>query len=833
MRKLFFGVLAGLLLSLLRAPLGVDLLQIPAVEAHTALGVRALALVVIAGAVLSRASFGVSSGMLFGALLGYAGHGLLLGNDWAPGSRLAIVAVALVGLALLVGCARGIGGEAEEAQGAPAPGPGFGEMLSFAISGAGLATGLELIARHLRLHGTQLSADDSVFASVLLLLVFVGGAAFGWIARIALWRAYAPGLLLALAGAALFVSLHVLATVTNNPGLRAYVHPFGLDLSQHGTPAYDALLAGAFFVAPAFAIGCALRALAGRKRIFALLLGAAAGLCALPAIFDTAPGMVASDKHTFAAQFVALASLVAVCGGAGAILCLPGKPSLPRWAAILLALACAAPAALISVAQQSVLAPWRRQTILPYLYFDAPEGLVTVEGPLMPQGTSPLVNKSVTLERRLLVPGPEGTRGDLVRIDLALAQLPQESPERKDKRALIVGQLRPLLARRLADRGFAEIDRSAAWWLAMDRIEHELFSQTALPKGDFLAPAAARERLDAGRYDFVLVPQTSGDAPRLSDLRVPQKTLLVVWLDAALGLSSSELGERVLVSALGLDEPSVAVVVHGRAIPESEPLAPQYLRAGAPARAPRPLSWISARSEQRDQAARARLFERFAVVARGTSDEPLARGLAAVYAAQATSSPFDSQAERFELPADALQLLREAGLARKPNAFVAQLWEWTGNVLAEKRWIPQIYEHVEPLAKAWAPWPALERVLARADAESLDFASAVKRLEALRESEQGRDPDFWVELGDAQQQLGHTPETLAAYRKSSELAPGLYAPQRKLAMALVRAGDPAGHELVEKLLQQNAKDEELKVFLGPGPYPPLQRGFEPQPKPAH
>ena len=54
MRTLLFGALSGLLLSLLRAPLGLDLFQIPAVEGHVALGIRALALVVIAGAVLSN-----------------------------------------------------------------------------------------------------------------------------------------------------------------------------------------------------------------------------------------------------------------------------------------------------------------------------------------------------------------------------------------------------------------------------------------------------------------------------------------------------------------------------------------------------------------------------------------------------------------------------------------------------------------------------------------------------------------------------------------------------------------------------------------------------------
>jgi hypothetical protein len=827
MRSLLFGALAGLLLSLLRAPLGLDLLSVPAVAGQTALGVRALALFVVAGGLLASVHGLLGARLLLGALLGYAVHGLLLGASWAPGSRPALIACALAGLLLLVWFARGTRGERSGEPAQPESGAGFGEMLGYAIAGAGIGTGLELVARHLRLQGTQLAADDSVFGSVLLALLFVGAAAFGWIARLPRWRRYAPGVLLAAAGAALFVSLHVLASTANYEGLREYVRRFGLDLSRHGTPAYDALLAASYFVAPAFATGSALGALEGRKRGFALLLGAAVGLCFLPGMFESIPGAAVSDKHTYAAQFLTLASIVAVGGGACVLLCLPGRPSLPRWLALTLALACALPAALVDVTQQSVLAPWARRLVMPYLYYDLPEGLLTVEGPMQMPGASQLLNKAVTLERRSLVSGPEGTRGDLVRTDLALGQLAAEAVQRKDKRALLVGQLTPLIARRLTDAGFAEIDRSAAWWGAMERIERELFDKLPMPAGERLAPGIARERIDAGRYDLVLVPRSSGDAPRLARLDVPPRTLLVVWLGAESLLAPCALGEQVLLSALGLEDPCIAVVVHGRGAGAGESLAPQFLPCGTPARSPLPLCWIAAPEERRRDSARARLFERLAAAAQGTPDEGLARGLAAVYAAQASSSPFDSPAERFELPAPALALLRDAALARRPNGFVAQLWEWTAEVLAEKRWIPQIYEYVEPLAQQWAPWPALERVLARADAESLEFESAWKRLDALRESEQARDPGYWLELGDVAEQLDRAAEAIAAWRKSCELAPGHPLATRKLALALVRAGDPEGHELVLKLLQARPRDEELKLFAGPGPYPPPKKGYEP------
>ena len=48
MPRLILGLLVGALVSALRAPLGLDLVQLPAAEPETAYGVRALALIAIA-----------------------------------------------------------------------------------------------------------------------------------------------------------------------------------------------------------------------------------------------------------------------------------------------------------------------------------------------------------------------------------------------------------------------------------------------------------------------------------------------------------------------------------------------------------------------------------------------------------------------------------------------------------------------------------------------------------------------------------------------------------------------------------------------------------------
>jgi len=118
-------------------------------------------------------------------------------------------------------------------------------------------------------------------------------------------------------------------------------------------------------------------------------------------------------------------------------------------------------------------------------------------------------------------------------------------------------------------------------------------------------------------------------------------------------------------------------------------------------------------------------------------------------------------------------------------------------------------------------------MLARADAESLEFESARQRLEALRETGQARDPGYWLELGNTEEQLDHGAQAIACWRKSCELAPGHPSATRKLAMALVRAGDPEGRELVERILRANPKDTELQAFAGDGPYPPPKKGYEP------
>jgi hypothetical protein len=59
------------------------------------------------------------------------------------------------------------------------------------------------------------------------------------------------------------------------------------------------------------------------------------------------------------------------------------------------------------------------------------------------------------------------------------------------------------------------------------------------------------------------------------------------------------------------------------------------------------------------------------------------------------------------------------------------------------------------------------------------------------------------------------------------IQPGRRDAERRLAIALVRAGDPSGRERVRDLLLDDPDDDELRVYLGNGPYPPFEPRFGP------
>jgi len=803
MQAVLFGGVAGFLLSCLRAPLGLSLIEIPAVEPRHALGYRALALAVLAAGLWVRGAAPLRLAHFLACALGFAIHGWLIAPSWSPGSHFELLLSAAVALAaLLVLGRREAGASADERSG------GF-ERLGWLISGAGAAFGLELIARQLRLHGQQLSDNDTHYALTLILLMGLGGSAFAWLAERPGLRRSAPMLLMALFALCLYGSVSMQQRTASAMPLREYLASFGLDLSLHGTLPFDALLSASLFVLPAFALGTALRALKDGAQLASLCLGAALGMLLCLQVGREASG--GKDVQTYAMQWIPLAAGLSGGGAVVALLSLNVKSSLSRWLQIAGALACHLPIALVEITPAHVLSPWSRTPVAPYQLRETPGGFLTLEGPLLPDAMTGNV-KQLTLERRVLVPGFDSVLDEWAMIDASLALRTPAQLAAPEQRALIIGQLTPLRARRLSKAGFTEIDRSATWWRVMDKLEQEYFGESPKPAGSILEPAAALAALGAGRYTLVIVPPVRGAAPRLPSLTPPSATTVVVWLHSATPLAGGA-GPGVLhLGPSKIDQPLFA-----RVFGPMNAAASRFEKGASGSH--RPLSWLWKRDGERDTATRADNFRRIAA----RQQDHFSKGLELLYAAQERSSPFENPAESFELPTAALDELQQAPL----DPTLRFLWEEIGIVLSGKRWIPQLYQYLEPLVARHAPWPELERQLAVADAESLEFESALRRLLPIQEAF-ARNSEYWRELGKIQEQLEKGADSIASFRKALELRPEDHDLERRLALQLVRAGDPEGPKRVQKLLAEHPDDEELQLFAGPGPYPAPKRGYSPQ-----
>jgi hypothetical protein len=802
-RTALFGVLAGILLSASRAPLGIDGPQVPAAEAGTAAVFRAAALLAIALASGRTARLFAPrlavSWLLGGTTLGFALHALLFDELWRPsvyGSLLLLVAAFAAALIVLADRAPA----AEDA--APAPAADLAQRTGLFAAGAAAALALESVARVLRLFGGAQPADDGAFGTVFLAALAIGAMAFGPLLQP--WRSGRRAQLaggLALGTAACALSVFLLADISRRDALEAFLrHPlWDLDLSQVGLLAGDLLIGARALVAPAFVLGAALGALQHRSQLASLLVGAAAGTLLAPAFV----AWTAVDRESSAllpALRVAIASLAAAAGAALALL---GRPLPPR-GAVAAGIALAAAAAIAGWfaprAPAQPLSPWERFVVQPILVRDTAEGLLTIE----PAREGGMV---VTLDRRRLTPPAAFEAADLQRIELSWDQLPGDATS---PRVLLIGQLTPLRARTLERLGASAIDRTAVWHLSMAELERHLFAGEPLPAGEILAPDQAMLR----RYDLILAPPVEGWAPLVARVSAPG-TVYVQWLRADGFPAHRDLRERVLLSSQGFDELCLgAGDVGAGALPAGREVAP-----------PAAVRRLALRPFDRWRLGSRTSAERLARAAEGTPWQALARGLALHYEAQAPSSPFETPAEQVEISAEALALLREAALQETPGRFLRDLWEGIARILVLKREIEPIYEHLEPLAAAYPDWRPIQVALARADMEMLSPERAVARLEPLAQGDV-RDPDLRLHLAQALIMAGEPRRAVEPLLDALALQPYRRELRRALAIALARAGDPAGQEMARELVRDDPGDADLAPYTGPGPYPDYQPSFQ-------
>jgi hypothetical protein len=839
LRRLAHGVTAGMLLSCLRAPLGLDWTQLVVVQGMTRALFRGLALLALALALdPARPAMrgGPGAGWLAAACAGYLLHGLAL--DLVPESRAGYVLVLVAGTLLLRGLA---GAKAPRPSGFDAEEPASREALGrreqgglFAI-GLGSALALETLAHEVRLFTLATSADDTLVGGVFLALLALGAAAFGpLLARLGPERTRFAALVAA-SSAATLAGFLFLGALTPD-GLHGYLRRFDavfeiargldgklggvlglaaiptLDGSSIGTLWTTSVLASAALIAPAFLLGGALGATRHAGRLPPALVGAALGLIVLPSLLRARGEPLGIEELASASSAWELAMIGTSVAAAGLVLVAFAGPASPVWGSAL-ALAIALVPWLRPRLVLWSLSPWSPRAVRPELVWQTSEGLLTVEPG---RGGRPVL----TLDRKRLTPLLEEEEADERRLRSAWSLLPEER-RTGTVRALFVGQITPARARVLRTLGTLALDRTAPWHAALPAIDELLFRGEEPPPGRAVAPAEARSRIADEGYDWVVAAPASGpivtwktearelwasaEAPRLTDLELPSGTLGVAWLGGDSFAPRGAAFEPVLVAVERLESLSVGLV---RGLePElrtADPLFRVELSSG-----PSPWRFLTTMPQLRTF-----LLQRAWTgnLARERAPE-LARGLGLHFAVQQLSSPYETRAQQVELDEDALRAFSAAaaGLVAL-DATTRVLWESLAWLLTEKRWPEEALVYLEPLAERFAPWPELDRAVARAYLEVLEPDMARRVLERARAA-RPRDVEILLESALCAQQLGDAPGAVGFLESALALQPGRPDLDRALALALAASGDPRGRAAIQRLLVGSPDDPELLEAL--------------------
>jgi len=827
-RTLVFGLLAGLTASALRAPLGIELVQLTSTPASVAVAYRAVPFLLLAVALFagrSKAGEGFDPiRFLIGSCLGLASHGLLIGAT--PDSHRLVVLVCAVAAACLWFTAQGDLGAGLEGTEESGEGP-TATPLAHAFMGAGIAIALEGIFRHLRLLGAGAPTDDSVFAGVLSLLILLGAACFKSVARSTTTRT------LCLAGGSLsaLISLRLLSGVSTVRGLDRYLRWFDLDTSLRGTLSYDALLAGVIFIIPAFLIGAGLQGVRRRSNLAGLSAGAAIGLLISPHFLtylilqktETTPPFLAHESS--ASQLIPWGAALAFTGAA---LHLVRHPGIARWAA--LSFFFVAPLPFVAPPDPvRILAPWQLRTPQPIegALFDTPEGLLTIE-------PTEYGVEAVTLDRRLISPSGARIAADRLQLEASIGLLPR-ALRSEGFSVLLLGQLTPERARTLTELGARTIDRTAAWHKAMPLLEYHLFRSDRLPEGSPISPNSARANISDDEYDIVIAPSIEGQQPTTRNFASGPNTRSVVWFDAAGGTAHLALGERVILSTATLEDLSIGVV---RGVSDAE-LSKDELFFLTGEGGSRGMPWASLvqRLEEREQRARAAMGQRLAEANSSGVAALVSAGLGAHFSAQERSSPWDRLAERIELSDEALKSWCAAASASPLARPTREVFGAAARVLQGKRAVTEIYAHIEPVLMAHPAWAELVAVLSYADLEALDPEMCIHRVEAALALELD-EPLLHVLVADALVQLGRASDAVEHLHDAYAELPNNDGVRARLAMALVRAGDEEGRAMINDLLHEAELDESnrwdhLRPYLVNGPLPSAPSGYTPLMIEAH
>ncbi len=828
MNRLLLGTLLGALLAGLRVPLEADLLQWPVVEATSAYRLRAAGWLIVAAAIGCSGSIldGRSrSAWLLGGFLGVSLE--TLAGRIGPDSSSAAWPLVPIALVLLIVHSRA-GREPTQASDPPAAPPRLGPMPA-AFIGAGLAFGLEGNARVLRRLGGGIDLDLGVFAAALALCMLVGGLSFAALITpnpSGSPRRRAPILTGLLAGPACVVSLMAIGSISTPRGLRSYLDRFHLDASLFGQLPYDLLLGALVFVLPAFVLGALLQGVRSRTCLVSLCIGAAAGLIGIPDILshppDASPGLdINSLPHSSQLTLWALGSF----GLAGLAWCWRARrvgEDRTGWLVPAASLVLLTAPAIVPVQLLRVLPAWERFPRPFAEIFDTPEGQLSIHP------SAPGIER-VALDNRDLTPGRDRAGVDARRLRTSLALIEPAARER-GARVLFIGQLTPGRGLVFKDEGIDHVDRSAAWWPNMPWLEKRLFGDRdhlLPPNGQILSPAEARTLVGAGHYDLVIALARDGQAPVIPQLDLPPQTRAVAWLVEGSSVAQLALPGTVLAVSDGLAHLSIGIVWGASLEAKPMPGQPCALLAGPPTPGPLRWTWMFERAEDRRRYNLQALAERLRTANADNDFRFLTAGLAAHFAIQERSSPWDDRAKKTEVSDDALAYFSEALSVGEPDALTREIWDGIAHVLVGKRHIEAIDTWIRPAAQMWPTWPALERAIALADLESLEHFDAIQRLEQLT----AQFPDDFEAvrlLGKAHEQAGQPDQAATVWERLLARQGSNVRTRRKLAMAWVAAGEfDRARPLLRDLLKANPEDRELWGLLNPSPAGEPDQGFDP------
>ena len=696
----------------------------------------------------------------------------------------------------------------------------------WALAGFTVVLPLTALLRRLWRLGMSEATDFQITAWVLGFLFAAGAIAFGRLIPAHRLR-FGAGIALACYGLTCLAGHRAAETLATNRGLRSLVRRFELDLSYVGTHVYGVLVGVSILIMPAFAIGALLYALQSRAQRFGLAIGAGLGVQATPWILDRewAWNTQMGPTSVLLLVGVALAGLSAAC--------ILSRGQRWLWAGGTLAVTVAA----CSMYPFGMLVqgkPWSRAVKEVLWAYDAPKGQLAI----VSEG---IEGFSVRFDQRQITPTMEWLRLDQRMLQASLATY--RGRHGASPKVLFSGLLTPERAAILKGYGVERVDRVGPYWRFGMLTERRLFggghghgsdhpaggqadsghddsSHPNLPRGEWLAPNQAWQRVQDGRYDLIMVPPESfafGDTPpgvwqvrwtRVDDGAAQQPGPEDDWLLVADGLQRFALGW-------------VDGATEWEAPPGLWSLPPGEPRALASR-----LGWMGLREWERPERARQAFFARSAASATDAGRRTLWETLADLQAMQRHSSPWESEAERLEWDATIIERIASSLLALPADNFTVEMAGGLARILVGKReiaplleWLPQLSQHMgEPYE--------LERSIARGELESLEPKAAAQRLSRLR-SRFPEDAGLLRELAIAYDQSNRPSDSKGIWAQILAGDPGDSDAEKAWVMALLRSEDPRGKEALQSLKDRFPEDLGLQEVSQNGPYPVLEPSYRP------